>query len=218
MSQVRKGRCCHGNSMTAPHRKNSMSQIRILRGNAKFLYRKRRVKLRFLDKIISIIASLLASCAVGSSKALRPGRVLYDRYRDWSKPSSVTTCHRLRSKFGYGLRAGPDSQLKRRRKKVYHEPRYFVQGASLPLSETSRIHYEGTVLYDFACCLFLRRGLRRVMISHWAAALRLTQYKSSSSTCSHISIQNNNGTLCRMAILCWQGCSVVLCSAGATKR
>jgi len=55
--------------------------------DAKILYSKRRVQLRILDKIISIIASLLASCAVGSSKALRPGRVLYDLwYRDWLNP------------------------------------------------------------------------------------------------------------------------------------
>jgi len=93
-----------------------------------------------------------------------------------------------------------------------------VQGGSLPLWDTSRIRCEGTTLFDLAFRLFLRRGLRRVMISHWADALRLTQYKSSSSTSSHSSSQNNNGTLCRMAILCWQGCSVVLCSAGATRR
>ena len=56
------------------------------------------------------------------------------------------------------------------------------------------------------------------MISHWADALRLTQHKSSSCTCGHISTQNNDGILCRMAILCWQGCSAGLCSAGVTRR
>ena len=54
---------------------------------------------------------------------------------------------------------------------------------------------------------------------HWVDALCLAQHTSSlSTTCSHITSQSDIGTLYRMAVLCWQGCSVVLCSAGATRR